>query len=450
MKYIQMKRFVFSLTALFFVLCLQAQNYDDISAKLLIRQYKQAKEDLDKRMTNAKFISKPEAYILKTAVYTAVAYDSASAAGAGDQLLSEAEAAFAKYKEMDGPEYKLVTEVGYKEGPINLYSLLYSKGFKAYQAKSWEQSFQTFKKVVDISYLLIAKKIINATIDTNTVILTAYTAENSNHKDEAAKYYGKLADAKVGGEGNDFIYRFLVVYNFEKGDMAGFEKYKALGKELYPASEYFGYDKVDFASGLAEGFNGKIKALEDVLAKDPDNYKALLNIIQLISDTLHPREGAVAPANADELEVKMVTALNKAATSKSSDELVFLLWGDHFIDKADKVNDERAQHVEDMKKRTKPGGQPSKEDIAKRDALDKKYGEAFDKAREPYERAAAMLAAKTELTRSQKQQYKKVAGYLGDIYNYKKVLANQAKNTADVTKYTAEAKKWNDLYDTIK
>lgn len=445
-----MKKTVFILTMLMFGLFVKAQDYKDISGKVLLRQYKQAKADLDKRMTNAKFISKPEAYILKTAIYAALASDSAAGAGSPDQLLSEAETAFAKYKELDAPNFALMTELEYKEGPISLYSLLYSKGFKDYQASKWEQSFQTFKKVADISDLLIAKKIITSDIDTNTLILAGYTAESSNHKDEAAKYYSKLADAKVAGESNLFIYRFLVIYNFEKNDMNGFEKYKALGKELYPTNEYFTYDKVDFAVGLANDFNAKLKALEDLLAKDPENYKALVSLAQFISDTLHPREGGVPPANADELETKMVNALSKAAASKESDELVYLVWGDHFIDKSDKVNDERAQHVEDMKKRTKPGTQPSKADIAKRDELDKKYGETFDKAREPYEKAAAILAAKSELTRSQKQQYKKIAGYLGDIYNYKKSQATQAKATADIAKYTAEAKKWNDLYDTLR
>ena len=116
--------------------------------------------------------------------------------------------------------------------------------------------------------------------------------------------------------------------------------------------------------------------------------------------------------------------------------------------RADKINDARAAHVQDMKTRTKPGTQPSKADIAKRDELDKAYADAFDKAREPYEKAAAIMAAKVDkLTGSQKQQYRKVAGYLGDIYTYKKA---QAKAPADQAKFTADAKKWNDLYDTLR
>ena len=66
--------------------------------------------------------------------------------------------------------------------------------------------------------------------------------------------------------------------------------------------------------------------------------------------------------------------------------------------------------------------------------------------REPYEKAAEILAKK-QLSGSQKQQYRKVAGYLGDIYTYKKP---RAKVPADQAKFTAEAKKWNQMYDTLR
>ena len=443
-----MKKTAFFVTMLALVLSAGAQNYKDISDKVLLRQYKQAREDLDKRMTNPKFTAKPEAYILKTTIYAALASDSLTPAAQRDQLLSEAEAAFTRYREMDGPEFPLMKDLMYKDGPVFLYSALFSKAYKEYQASQWESSYTLFKRLTGISDVLAAKDMLNSKFDTTVVLLTAFTADNSNHKDEAYTYYARLADNKVAGAGNDFIYRFLVLNSFQKNDMAAFDKYRALGKQFYPGNEYFDYDKTDFAVGLSGAFDTKLKAMEDVLAKDPSNYKANLTVAQLIYDTIHPRDGGVPHANAEALEGRMIEALTQAANAKPDDELIFLVLGDHFIDKSDKLNDARAAHVEDMKKRTKPGTQPSKADIQKRDDLDRQYGEAYDKAREPYEKAAAILAAKgNSLTGSQKQQYRKVAGYLGDIYNFKKA---QAKNPADVAKYTAESKKWNDLYDALR
>lgn len=56
----------------------------------------------------------------------------------------------------------------------------------------------------------------NSPLDTNVLILAAITAESSDNKEDAAKYYVRLADAKVDGEGFESVYRFLVSYYFAK------------------------------------------------------------------------------------------------------------------------------------------------------------------------------------------------------------------------------------------
>ena len=95
----------------------------------------------------------------------------------------------------------------------------------------------------------------------------------------------------------------------------------------------------------------------------------------------------------------------------------------------------------------------SKEDVAKRDALDKEYGDIMEGAKEPYLAAAAIFAeraTKGELEIREKQQYKKVTSYLSEIYGLKKVMANKAKNLADKAKWETEEKKWNERYESIK
>ena len=74
-----MKKITFTLTMLMLALFLHAQNYDEIKQNVMLNQYKKAKEDLDKKMSNAKFASKPEAYILKSTIYAAMAADSVEA-----------------------------------------------------------------------------------------------------------------------------------------------------------------------------------------------------------------------------------------------------------------------------------------------------------------------------------------------------------------------------------
>lgn len=418
-----MKKITLALMMLMPAFFVKAQSYDEIKQYVLLGQYKKAKEDIDKRMTNAKFAAKPEAHILKATIYSTLAADSATLlTPEAATLRAESEAAFRKYQEMD-PKLELVKDPVYQNAPVRIYSNLFSVGYKQYEEKKWAEAFETFKKVDSYSTILSEHKLLTSALDTNVVILAGITAEQSNQKDEAAKYYAKLADAKISGANYESIYRFLVTHYFTKKDMAGFEKYKALGKELYPQSEFFTYDKTDFAVGLEANFDSKMKSLEEVLAKDPTNYKANLSMGQLIYDTLNSKaEGAVPPANADELEKKMVTAFTAAGEAKGDEALPYLVIGDYFV----------MLKAEKLKK------------------SDKKYGEYLEAGREPYEKAAAVFAKKgvASLNGSEKQQYKKAAGFLEDIYNYKK---DQAKGKpADIAKYTAEAKKWGDLYLSIK
>lgn len=426
----------------------QAQNYDQIKTMLTLGQYQKAKEDIDKNMGNARFTSKPDAYMLKAATYAALAMDNNNRNTAtGLQLANEAEAAFKKYREMD-PEGKLIGDLVYQNGPVNLYSFFYSAGYNDYSTKSWQAAYEKLKKAVELSDLLIAKKIITVAVDTNVLILAGITAEQSKNEDDAARFYARLVDAGIAGDEFESIYRYLVNHSFAKKDMAGFEKYKALGMKLYPKSDYFTYDKVDFAVGLVDGFNEKVKAVEEVLATDPNNFKANQILGEIIYDTLNPREGDQLPANAAELEVKMINAFKKSAEAKPGYEIPYLFMGDHFISKAIKANEARAAHAADMKSRTKPGQPNSKEDVAKRDLLDKQYGDALEAAREPYEKAAEIFASRELTELRDKQQYKKACNYLADIFAFKKILAKG--KPADQAKYAAEEKKWNDRYDSIK
>ena len=418
-----MKKTALFLMTLVLAVIVKAQSYDDIKSYLLLGQTKKAKEDIDKRMTNSKFASKPEAYILKAAVYSALAADSAvQNTPEAATYRSESEAAFKKYQEME-PSGELMKDPVYQNAPVRIYSNLFSVGYKQYEEKQWAEAYETFKKVDGYSSILSQQKLLNSDLDTNVVILAGITAESSNQKDEAAKYYSRLADAKLAGTNYESIYRFLVTHYFTKKDMNNFEKYKALGKELYPQSEFFTYDKTDFAVGLESDFNAKLKSLEEVLAKDPNDYKANLSIGQVIYDTLNSKvEGAVPPANAEELEKRMVAAFNAAGEAKPDEQLPYLVIGDYFV----------MLKAEGLKK------------------TDKKYAEYLEAGREPYEKAAAIFEKKglANLNGSDKQQYKKAAGFLEDIYNFKK---EQAKGKpAEVAKYTAEAKKWGDLYSSIR
>ena len=187
-----------------------------------------------------------------------------------------------------------------------------------------------------------------------------------------------------------------------------------------------------------------------MLATTPDDVKANQALGEVIYDTLNPKkEGSPLPSNADELETKMMGAFSKAAAAKQGYEIPYIYMGDHYINKAVRVGEARDAFATQLKTKVKPGTAPSKADAAKRDSLESQYSTTLDKAREPYEKAAAILAARAEtLKANEKQQYKKVVGYLGDIYTNKK--AGAKGKPAEIAKYAAEEKKWNAVYESDK
>lgn len=456
-----MKKTLLAVVALSFLVTFAgAQNMESIKTLLTLSQFKKAKEDLDKAMGNAKFSAKAEAFMLKAGIYAALSLDEEyKNKPEGNQLLTDAHAAYNKYKEMD-KEQKLVDDGIYQNTPINLYSSYYSAGYYDYTKKSWKDGFEKLKTAVEFSDYLISKKLINAAVDTNVLILAGITAEQSGNKEQAASYYSRLADAKVGGADFESVYQFLVNYFFTHKEIEKFEKYKQIGAELYPKSEYFKYDKIDFAVGLETEFKARVKAVEEVLATDPDNVKANQILGELIYDTLdNQKEGAVLPDNAGELEKRMILAFNKSFAGKPDTIISQLFLADHFYFKSQKVNDQRAAHAKQIGAKPKP----TPEDLKKRADLDKEYLDAFDQLKDPSEKAADFYSKHGNLNAREKQQYKKVIGYLSDVYLNKKIFAKnaadkakQTKNAADVTKYTAEQtkyaaeeKKWNDLYESI-
>jgi hypothetical protein len=203
--------------------------------------------------------------------------------------------------------------------------------------------------------------------------------------------------------------------------MASFEKYKSYGKELFPSSNYFDFDKVDFAVGLETDLFKKLKALDDILAADPGNVKAQEVTGELIYDTLNSRvAGAVPPANVAELEKKMVNAFNKSAALTPANELPLLYIGNHFINVSAKIENKK----------------------------DKTYLTALENAMVPYEKAAALFAKKEGLSKQDKQQYKNVVSYLSEIYGFRKTVAGVSE--PDKVKFAAAEKKWNDVYESIK
>ncbi|MFT4094907.1 MAG: hypothetical protein QM640_14840 [Niabella sp.] len=422
-----------------------AQKYDDIKGMITLGQIAKAKEIFDKNSTNEKFFTKPEGYLIKAAIYGSLAVDSSKAAEA-DANRAAADEAFAKYKEMD-PEMKLLDDQIYKNTPFNLYASYFNSGIGDINGKNYDAAYEKFKHTIEYSDLLIQKKIVNKPMDTAAVYYAGLLAENTKHPDDASKYYTRLSDAKIkeyNGTSYESVYQGLVRYYASKNDNANFEKYKALGKELYPQSEFFNYNMLDFAVGGSSDFNERVASLEKLVASNPNDYKANITLAEIIYDTLDSRkEGAVPPGNAAELETKMLNALNVAATAGPNEMQPLLLLGDHYMLKSEKLRDAVTTAETNI---TKKGAKATADDKQKLADAKKAYNESYDLAKTNYEKAADMFGKMPSLDAGQKRTYRIIAGNLAEYYSYK---IEDAKG-ADRDKYVGLEKKWDDLFTKLK
>lgn len=409
-----------------------AQLLENIKNNCILQQYSMAKTAIDKVMQDPSFNSVPEAYILKAAVYGALAAEAIkNNPPQAENLAAEGDAAFTKYKEKDAG-MQLLADVMYQNGPLNLYTVYYSTGYSDYTQKKWNSAFDKIKKAVNYSDILIQKKILAVPLDTNVLILAGITAENSGNTSAAAMYYSRLAGAGIKGEGFETVYRFLVSYYFSQKNYTLFEKYKALGKTIYPASDFFTYDKVDFAIGSKTGFDNQYAAAQAVLNEDPENFKANEVLGEIIYDELEKRvEKGYDTPGFQQLEATMINAFKKAAALKPGYINAHIYMGDYFINKAVIIDKEKNNMADTIKKKQ----------------LAEKYGTALEAAGSPYENAAALFAKSSSLSDKDKLQYKKVVSYLSDIALYKKVNAPAG---SDKNKWAAAAAKWEALYETIK
>lgn len=424
-----------------------AQKYDEIKNMIMLGQTAKAKELFQKNSTHEKFYTKPEGYLIKAYILGSAATDSAQAGSMG-QALEEGYAAFLKYKEME-PSLKLLSDAAYQNAPYWLYAAYFNSAVPSLNSQenaALETGYDKLKKAVELSDFLIANKIqLKGPIDTSLVFYTGYLAERTNDKEGMMKYYGRLADAKIA-QGPDFerIYQNLVRYYALKQDNANFEKYKALGKELYPKSEFFGYSLLDFAVGGTSDFNEKIKNLEKLLQTNASDKNALTQLAALIFDTLNTqKEGAVRPANYDELEGKMISALNKLSSMDPNDVYPFAALGDHYNFKSEPL---RNAMVEAETAKDKKGAKATAADKQKFLDAKKAYDVVYDLSGQNYQKAADLYAKMSSLDNVAKRSYRIIVGNLVSYYSY----LREGKSGAELNKIVALETKYNNLYEQLK
>jgi hypothetical protein len=440
-----------------------AQKYEEAKTMMMLNQFDKAKESVDKNWTNAKYLAKPEAFILKSSIIANLG-SAPDKGDAGKTMMMEADDLYQQYLKMDEKK-TLIKDPAYQNTPILLYTSFINQGIALYNAKDYPKAVELFDKSIWYSSFLNETGIAVIPLDTTGHLLAGAAAQNigdEKYDKIAMGHYKKLADVKMAGDDGNTIYRFLARKSFDFEDIDGFKKYMAIGKELYPNEEFYGYEEEDFLFSI-EDVEEKRKRIEKKIASDPNNYKVQAAYGEYIFDLLNPRDSETKlPENAGALEAQMVSAFEKVGELQPESPLSYLNLANHFMNKSIRSNNKVVEHQTMMREKQKANtpepvkGKPAPKppapdpaDVEKRKELQAVYEAELVKAGKYYESVVKIYEKKTELTNMDKQNFRNAVSYMIDINKDLKNAAIRDKNAADENKFAAEEKRYMALYASL-
>lgn len=387
-----------------------AQATNKAKDLLKAKKVEEAKAEIDKVATNEKNAKEGETWYVKSKVYGELANDSTLKSKYPDAR-DESFEAIKKYAAVDDKKLISLTLDNYK--PImDAYQGYFKTGAAYYNSNNFADAYTNFKKCLDVSQYMNEKGWSQLKLDTSVVLYTGISAEKTNKKDEAAIYYGKLADAKVTGEGMGEIYKWLADYYNTKKDAANANKYIELGKSLYPKDVFWASMELDMARD--KGNKDELFAkYEDIITKDPSNYLYSYNYgIELYKEA-YKADTAARPANSKELISKAETNLKKALELKPDYPAANLVMGQILYNQGVDLNAKSKLIKLPASGKLKPEDQKMKDDMKAQ--MMKKFDESV-----PYfEKVEQVLGGQGKLKMEEKSNLKDAYDLLITIYDQK-------------------------------
>ncbi len=434
-----------------------AQDLKKVQTNYLINKIEDAKTEVDKVMADPKQSTKPDALFWKAKVYAAV-YKDDKLRDKYPNSLKDADEAFQKYTAAD-PGLLQVKDKG-AEGYFDIYSTVFKAGVNNFNTKKWEDAATYFKYAVQYSDIIFKNKFSNANIafDTTSILYLAYAYQNAAKPAEAAKYYSRLADSKIGGDSYLDIYKFLANHYTIVKDEANFKKYITIGRELYPnyAWDEFEIDFMDQNLSLAEktslydkedaaGTMSEIKYLQfgDIFVNAKNKDKNL--------DSVKQRMYTLKAAEA----YKKAFAKNSqnGIASFNVGVIYYNLYGDYDdqyaanIRTMQGINADRPVEKDPKKKAAADAAVKAKlEPIRIAQAnLEKPLMDNLDQSIEWLEKSYNILKAKATRTGTEKNVINKSVDFLANLYAYKRDR-NRGKDAKAFDAFDAKYKEYDALH----
>lgn len=220
-----------------------AQKFEKVSGPALLKQYENAKVELDKLMADPKAQAKPDGWFWKTKIYAGF-YSSPDlkVKYPGSEVI--ADEAYQKYLSLD-PSLKVLKANNGQDVLFNLYAPSFNNGIATFNAKNWDSAYYYFSFAVKYSDIIFQNKFStnqNQAFDTTSILYAGYAAQNSKKGENAVKCYDRLITSKVGGTSYIDVYKYALVNSINNKNEADFKKYLGYSKEMYPNEDWEDYE----------------------------------------------------------------------------------------------------------------------------------------------------------------------------------------------------------------
>jgi len=426
------------------VLLTQAQRLDKARDMLDKNKVADARTEIDKVLAVEKNQQNSEAWLVKSRIYLKVAADN-ELKNAVPDARDVAFDALKKYMELEEKEkdekkrYMLLT-LAQNQPLIDLYSGYNKDAASFYNAGNYNDALDNFKKALDVFDIIAQRDIVPIKLDTTTTLYAGISAEKANKIDEAASYYGKIAESKAKGEGFAEIYKWLADYYRRKDDVEQAIKFTTLGREVYPDDTFWSGFELEMLrdQGTKEELFAKY---EQVINENPDNHVYLFNYGVELYQTAYKEEVSERPANSKELIEKARGYLNKALTLKPDYPNVYMVLGQMAYNEGVDFNKENDQ--------IRPTGDKklTADQLAKKEELRKATLTKFEEAIPYFKKVDELLDGQGKLKMEEKETLKGALDLMiiameekARQLEQKRLDAERKKNDAEEKRYEAELK----------
>ncbi len=385
-----------------------AQKLDKAKELLKTNKIAEARTEIDNFLAVEKNQKSSEGWYVKGKVYNAIAAD-ANLKGTVPNARETAFDALKKYVELestvkDSTKRQMLLTMDNRQPFVDLYSGYSKDGASFYNANNYNDALANFKNTLAIFDYMAAQGWTNKIVlDTTTTLYAGISAEKANKMDEAATYYGKIAERKATGEGFIEIYKWLSDHYKQKGDIETSQKFVNLGKEVYPTDAFWSGFELDMLreKGTKEQLFAKY---EEIISKYPDNHLFVFNYAVELYQTGYNVDATKRPANSKELIQKATDMINKALSMKPDYANAHMLLGQILYNQAaDIANENKAI-------RPPQGGKLKPEELKKKEDLRQQVNKIYDQAIPHFEKVDEILGSQGKLKMEEK-------GYLKDSYD---------------------------------